>query len=417
MITKSWFLVGLAALAFLFSQHASAITLPSEFAGSDGAFEPTSNITIDLSQAVTGQWDLTSGSGNGVYDPAQWAVIFRYTSVNIPQGVTVTFKNHPSVAPVMWLVQGDVVINGTVNLNGANGHGNTATPTPSEPGPGGFRGGRGTRGSVPASAGFGPGGAPADDNVGRDGSYATVGSRGSSSTYGNPGVFPLIGGSGGSGGFNDDRVFGAGAGGGALLISTPSQIAVNGKISADGGRSNDYWTGHGSGGAIRLVCDNVGGLGILSALGGQNSDNSGGSGRIRIEANSNDLADLGSPPYTTAIAAETPRIFRTAGDGIPSIKAVTLGGEDVPEDPRPKQTLPADVQIAEEGTKTLSIEAANVPASSVVTVRVIPVSGEDSVYQATYDGEGGEAGVTMWSVDVDLAGGFSTVQVYAALTE
>ena len=63
--------------------------------GYDGAFNPTQNIEIDLS--------LADGTpGNGTYDSDHWAVIFNYTSIDVPSGVIVTFSNHPSGAPVMW---------------------------------------------------------------------------------------------------------------------------------------------------------------------------------------------------------------------------------------------------------------------------------------------------------------------------
>ena len=89
--------------------------------GSDGAFSPTQSIEIDLSQAVTGTWDQPSPQpGKGIYDPEKWAIVFKYSSVNISSGVTVTFKNHPSFAPVVWLVSGPVTISGNVYLNGQN---------------------------------------------------------------------------------------------------------------------------------------------------------------------------------------------------------------------------------------------------------------------------------------------------------
>jgi hypothetical protein len=51
--------------------------------GSDGTFAPTANVTVDLSLAPTAGWD-SIGSGNGVYDPDKWAVVFKYASVSIP---------------------------------------------------------------------------------------------------------------------------------------------------------------------------------------------------------------------------------------------------------------------------------------------------------------------------------------------
>ena len=47
--------------------------------GSDGTLNVTSGTnTIDLSQAINGGWTNTSGSlGKGIYDPTQWAVVFK----------------------------------------------------------------------------------------------------------------------------------------------------------------------------------------------------------------------------------------------------------------------------------------------------------------------------------------------------
>ena len=162
------------------------LTIPSD--GSDGNFNPATSVQIDLGLAANGAWN-NPGSGNGVYDTDKWAVVYKFSSVNIPNGVTVSFKNHPSHAPVVWLVQGNVTINGIVNIAGQE----AATPDPTlgllprESGPGGFRGaafGPSGRGS-----GYGPGGAGPSGYTTGHGQYLTA--------YGNPQIIPLIGGSGG----------------------------------------------------------------------------------------------------------------------------------------------------------------------------------------------------------------------------
>jgi hypothetical protein len=82
--------------------------------GNDGAFNPTTNTVINMADHPDG--------------------IYQYTSVNIPSGVTVTFIPNANNSPVTWLVQSNVVINGTVNLSGQDiGAG----------GPGGWAGGSG----------------------------------------------------------------------------------------------------------------------------------------------------------------------------------------------------------------------------------------------------------------------------------
>ncbi len=118
--------------------------------GSDGTFEPASSITV-----VPAQADI--GPGSGHYDPVSWAAVFNYTSVNIPSGVIVSFSNYPSGAPVMWLVGGNALIDGGVNLDGENDTG--ASARPSIAGPGGFRGSRAFLGAQSQdSGGCGPGG-------------------------------------------------------------------------------------------------------------------------------------------------------------------------------------------------------------------------------------------------------------------
>ena len=183
-------LVAMSIAAFVPSSSAQ-LNIPSD--GSDGALIVASNTVIDLSKAVTGAWDAsnTNNAGKGIYDSNKWAVVFKYSSVVISNGATVTFTNHPSRAPVVWLVNGNVTINGTVSLDGQNSQ---LAPSLAESGPGGFRGGSGffTTG-VGAGAGFGPGGASFQSNIGYSGSYGSIGTTGSPS-YGNPSLLPLIGG-------------------------------------------------------------------------------------------------------------------------------------------------------------------------------------------------------------------------------
>ena len=78
------------------------LIVPSD--GSDGTLDIRTNTVIDLSNATTGIWnqDNSTNPGNGVYDGSKWAVVFKYSSVNIASNVTVTFLNHPSHAPVVW---------------------------------------------------------------------------------------------------------------------------------------------------------------------------------------------------------------------------------------------------------------------------------------------------------------------------
>ncbi|MBL7650044.1 MAG: hypothetical protein JNK74_28060 [Candidatus Hydrogenedentes bacterium] len=405
-----------AALLLLLAGAAQAQLVIPGNNGQDGAFAPNTNVQVDLSLAVTGEWDTTNSTGQGVYDPEQWAVIFRYTSVNIPSNVTVTFKNHPSRAPVIWLVQGNATIAGTVSLNGAKGHGGAPTSaTFAEPGPGGFRGGRGTRTGALGSAGMGPGGGayPSTGDYPGSGSYASIGASGSAtpgSVYGNDGVFPLVGGSGGAG----RRVIdcGGGGGGGAILIAVAEDIYVTGQIHANGGGAgnvNNSVTGGGSGGAIRLVADRVDGTGGLTADGGAFG---GGAGRIRVEANTITLT--AGHVNSTGLPTIPPRIFREPGDGVPTIKSMALNGQVVPDDPAsyPTQDV-ALIGVDDLETVPMVITAEHVPSGSVVKARVVRLSGVEDIITAVFNGESGDE--STWNADIPVAGGFSTIQVHAVL--
>ncbi len=133
--------------------------------------------------------------GQGVYDASEWAVVFNYTTIDIPAGVTVTFHNHPKGAPVVWLASETVIIAGTVSLDGADASVGVGSSY-AMPGPGGFSGGIGRLGG---SAGFGPGGgAPNANTFGGGGGYGTAGVGTGGAIYGTASIVHLIGGSCGS---------------------------------------------------------------------------------------------------------------------------------------------------------------------------------------------------------------------------
>lgn len=367
-----------------------------------------------------------------MYDPDKWAVVFRFSSVNIPSNVTVTFTNHPSRAPVVWLVSGTVTIAGTVSLNGANGHA-AGAPSLSEPGPGGFRGGRGNNGiASPQSGGFGPGGPRNTNSNGfpAGGSYGVAGLPGSSPNslgpgYGNASVLPLIGGSGGTGFIRPPgTVFGdagGGAGGGAILIVATQAITLTGAIRANGGIGGSNASG-GSGGAIRLVADLATGSGILSAIGGAgggNNNNSGGDGRIRVETNQSSTLTGGPNPSFSTVGA-TALIWPPAG--APTIKATVLDGLSVPANPLASLDFPAaDVNVTNPNPMTLQLDCTNIPTNSTVTVRVVPKSGTnclpgmsaDCTYPASF--VSGDVNASIWTATIRTPDGFSAIQARAVL--
>jgi hypothetical protein len=120
--------------------------------GADGAFDLTgtpSGTVIDFDPTTfTPALDIDGDS------------VYHFTTITIPTGVTVRFRaDKAGSAPIHWLATGAVVIDGTLDLNGENGHSGLALRIPSVPGPGGFAGGVGAgQPNLPPQAGFGPGG-------------------------------------------------------------------------------------------------------------------------------------------------------------------------------------------------------------------------------------------------------------------
>ena len=356
--------------------------------GSDGVFAPTENTVVDLSLAATAAWN-TPGNSNGVYDATQWAVVFKYTSVNIPAGVTVTFKGHPSGAPVVWLVSGDVVMNGFINLN-AKAH-NPVTPI--QPPPGAYRGGfRYVGPLVPPGHGFGPGGGDSSRNV----RHATP--AGAVGVYGNSKLVPLIGGSG-------SASYGV-SGAGAILIACGQEITLNGLIHARGtGYSGGSISINGAGGAIRLVAHRIMGSGNVHAI--SHTSN----GRVRIQANQ----------YLATLETLPPVVLETPGNPVqlwpePAVdafaKVVTVNGAAAPADPRAGMDLPgADLSLSSTNPVPVVIETRNLPIDSAVILRVIPRHGASFEIPASHTG--GDQSLSTWTAMPLLPRGYNAMIVRA----
>lgn len=398
-------------IAALHGTGIAALNIPSD--GSDGALVITQNTEIDLGRAVTNRWDANNSvnAGMGIYDPEKWAVVFKYSSVTVQGGATVTFKNHPSRAPVVWLVQGDVTINGTVNLSGQNG---IAPPGLAEPGPGGFRGGTGDIGpGAGASSGFGPGGAVRNgaSGQGAGGSYGSVGQYGPK-TYGNPSLIPLVGGSGGGGAIDWAR--GGGAGGGAILLACSGTLSISGSIVSNGGKwQGDARAGGGSGGGIRLVAHTLAGAGSLTCLGGAGYG-AGGVGRIRIERVTPAYSIQPTPDADVVALADnaSPRIWMPESG--PVVRVVSVGGQAAPPDPAAAfGTVGADLVLPQTTGTTVVVETTNVESASVVTVRVSPRANANfTETTATVSSIVSEDPLVIrWVANVPVKDGYSAIQV------
>ncbi len=261
----------LALFVVVLATTSLAQAFVSGSSGADGALNPSANVQITLPE-------------NGV---------LNYTDVNIPAGVTVTFRKNAVNTPVYLLVSGNITIAGSIDVSGGTaaatgtaGGGNTSDDgNPGQGGPGGYDGGRGGRNDVQLRSdvivggpGMGPGGGPAGvssanrscPNLGTHGSnavylgmaYGAFGTGGAYSAdarvaygvfctgtyptgwpmgkaYGSDRLQPLLGGSGGGGGLGGITYpgSGGGGGGGAILLAASGaiQVAGTGKILALGG--------------------------------------------------------------------------------------------------------------------------------------------------------------------------------------
>jgi hypothetical protein len=246
--------------------------------------------------------------------------VYHFTSIYIAKDVTVRLLSKNLSSPVFWLAQGPVDIEGTVDLTGGEG-----ASIPSIAGAGGYAGGAARK------SGYSPG-----------------------TFRSNVFLVPLVGGSGGDGG----ETQGGGAGGGALLIASSSSIAIDGTITANGGRSSDGVGGNG--GAIRLVSPVIEGSGQLSAKAGQPG---GADGFIRFEALDNQFkGSLSGTPH----AQGKPFGLFLPPNPQASVRVVSIGGIAV---------TARHYTIERPSTVPVVIEAHFIPPGTVVQLEFFPANG------------------------------------------
>jgi hypothetical protein len=407
--------------------------------GADGAFAPVANTELEL--------------------PPDG--IFNFTTIDVPAGVTVTFRRNTANTPAILLASGNVTIGGTLDLSGkaaasagAAGDGNIADDgVPGDPGIGGHRGGVGGRAGTPLNeggAGIGPGGGGRGlgffDGPGADvphscgaggGGFGTAGStvptnstpclgnpnyggRGGA-TYGTADAVPLIGGSGGGGGSGGQNFAGGGGGGGggAILIASSGTLRVTGAIRANGGSGglslgqfSGGSGGSGSGGAIRLVATRIEGNGLLSAIGGgnigsgENPGGAGGVGRIRLEAEISTFTPGTTPAYVFGPPAPAFVV------GLPRLRIARIGAVDVATQPNGE----TDVTLPEgsAGPVEVSLATTDVPLSATVKVTVKPDHG--TVSESTAGPLQGSETAGTTTATVTLGSGHTVLQASAAFT-
>ena len=298
--------------------------------GEDGVFDAS----------TYADFDTDGGSPNLI--TLDTSKTYQFISVHIEDGFTITASGN---APLTWLVQGAVQIDGIIDIGGEDGEGisSDVTATPNGGGAccGGTAGGAGgstlqvalagtsanpanngggSAGSASGSAGNGSGGgggAGYGDQGSAAGSTPAGGGAGGAvgSTYDDFHVSLRVGGSGGGGGAlyslgaaNENGTGGGGGGGGGVFVLHAGgdiTITDNGRVRSQGGNGGGENNavrlsgsgGGGSGGSIVMFsstlfdnnCDNGVGTVTIDAEGGSEGTGtsggdggSGANGRIRI---------------------------------------------------------------------------------------------------------------------------------------
>ena len=392
-------------------------TFSSGSTGADGAFSPATSQSIAVPD-----------SG-----------VFNFTTVNIPGGVTITFTRNLANKPLTILASGDVVIAGTINIDGKNGNTNGSGGSG---GPGGFNGGAGGYGfdqSFTGVPGDGPGAGGGGissattslPGSGGGGGFGTAGASGQSGTvsgqagprFGTVTIIPLIGGSGGGGGGarNNDRGGAGGGGGGAILIASSGTITVSGNIFGRGGSgaSGNAGGGGGSGGAIRFIANTITGAGGLNVSGGGGGGanisfggGSGGQGYIRVEAYDYSSFNGSSTP-ANIISFAFPHPITPPNS--PSLRIASVGGVNAPTAPLGSLQGVPDVIVPSSQTNpvTVALEGANLPLGTIVQVTLTPSRGARTTVQST--GLAGSESASTASASVTLPGGISVVSASAVI--
>ncbi|MBI1821016.1 MAG: hypothetical protein HY036_08880 [Nitrospirae bacterium] len=393
-------------LAFYFPRFANASPFNSGSTGADGAFAPTSSMTLTVPPSGT----------------------FNFTSINIPVGVTINFAPNVTNTPVTILATGNVIIDGTLNLNGQDGMSVnpanvTFTALGGIGGPGGYMGGAGgiaalfNDGSHIIDAGDGEGSGGGINRGYWNGIPSRIFAYNGQFTS-NSILLPLIGGSGGAGGSaftgisfncgaNGCNGGGGGGGGGALLLASTETITINGFITANGGaggigylldQGNNVITGSGagSGGAIRLVANTLTGSGMLNAVGGSSQVainissgfTSGGPGKIRLEANVFSFTGIVNPALSLGygnLTISLPGIVNFTS--IPMLAITSVGGATVPANPTASFTTP-DITLPASTTNPVSVTVAatNIPVGTTISITTYPRNGPQTSTSATLAG-------------------------------
>jgi hypothetical protein len=387
--------------------------------GADGAFNPTSNVTVTLPP-----------SG-----------VFNYTTVNIPPGVQVRYTRNALNTPITILAQGNVTISGQIIIDGDDGNGRLG----GRGGPGGFRGGNGgsyldapygTPGDGPGGGGGGSSSTLSGIGGGGGGGFFQNGVNGSSSNGGTGGVggsrygtkilMPLIGGSGGGGsgvnGGSQNVGSGGGGGGGAIILASSTSITFGAGaqffqegIYARGANHNsgDNNQGSGSGGAIRLVANTISGSPCLNVAGGFGFNLGGNAalGIVRVEGF--DLSALNPQCSTSSITQSQPNPVTLANS--PTLRIDSVGGVSAPANPVGLINAPPDIVVPTSVSNPVAVvvNATNLASGTTIQVQLTPESGAPTTANGTLTGSTSSSTTT---VNMTLpSGGISVIRATVTL--
>ncbi|MEZ4323367.1 MAG: hypothetical protein R3F61_38235 [Myxococcota bacterium] len=290
------------AVGVLIPAPLTALAAPDFDAGSDGSYG-----------------SLFVGASTSLEVPLPADGVIHATDVVVEAGGTLTFTPNANNTPVYLLSQGDIDIQGTIDVSGLEPTGTSGGIG----GPGGFAGG--------VASPYQPGRRPSALN--HDGN-----------------LLHLTGGLGGSGNnsFGSPRC-GGGGGGGAILLASDTRITLDGTVAADGAQgtcpqTTQYSGGPGTPGSIRFVAPAVVGSGSLS-LGG-----SGSATYVRIDSLHSEAGNWSVVGASTNVSLSEGQTMVARLPTVPAARIVSVGGQAVAQ-----ETGPVSVTIPGGSSRTQDV--------------------------------------------------------------
>lgn len=180
-----------------------------------------------------------------------------------------------------------------------------------------------------------------------------------------------------------------------MLIAASDTITINGSLHANGGAGENYdgWGAYnGSGGAIRLVADQILGSGSVYAYSG------GYPGRIRLEANTTS-STLNLDPTTVPVSPLPLTIWPPAN--APTVRVISVAGQTAPSDPHASlNSGGADLTLAKTNAVAILLQTSNFPTNGTVNVHITLLHSSPAILQA--DLVSGDSAQATWQVTTKL---------------